>query len=515
MRRIAATIGLTVTATVLAACGGGGGGGGGKGGDAEVVDGGTFTMALNSDPGNLDPQSSVLSALISISQLSYDHLTNIDPKTGDIQSGLASEWTVDGTTVTATLADGITCSDGSELTATDVADNLNYIADPKNENQLLGTFLPVGAKTTADDATRTVTITLEAPAPFVLEGLASVPIICAKGMKDRGSLTKTSDGTGPYELTEAATGNQYTYKIRDGYTWGPDGATTKTKGMPDTIVMKIIENESTASNLLLSGELNGAVINGSDKKRLDASGLTTSDTPTLAGEQWFNQAAGRPTEDPKVRMALAQALDFGELQKVLTSGDGTGGTTFAALAPVACTGDSVSKAMPKQDVEAAKAVLSGLPELTMVYGAAGNGVSAAVELAVEQWKAAGVTVKAKSQSATAIQETVFGTSNWDIAWIALNVNSPDQLVPFMSGPGSPDGTNFAGIKNETYEAGVEKASSMTGQEGCSTWLDAESALVKEADVIPFANTVGKAYRAKAMFDYPGQMAPTSIRMLAN
>jgi peptide/nickel transport system substrate-binding protein len=513
MKLTAATISLTLTATVLAACGGGGSGGKGGG---EVVDGGTFTMALSSDPGNLDPQSSVSSALFSISQLAYDHLINVDFKTGKLTSGLATEWNVDGTTVTATLGEGITCSDGSELKASDVAANVNYVADPKNENQMLGAFVPVGAKATADDTSRTVTIALAEPAPFVLEGLASLPIVCAKGMQDRASLAKTSSGTGPYELAKAASGNEYTYKIRDGYTWGPGGATTATKGMPDTIVMKIIENESTAANLLLSNELNGAIINGSDTKRLDKAGLSTYDTKTLAGEQWFNQTAGRTTDDPKVRMALTQALDFAELQKVLTSGAGTPGTTFAALDPVACKGDSVSKALPKRDVAAAKAVLSGLPTLTMVYNSgAGNGVGAAVELAVEQWKAAGVTVKAKAQNSTALQETVFGTGNWDIAWLAVNVNSPDQLVPFLSGAPAPDGTNFANIKNETYEAGVKKASAMNGQKGCATWLEAESALVKDADVIPFANSVGKAYRANAKFDYPGQMVPTSIRMLAN
>lgn len=512
MKLRTAALSLGLAATTLAACGGGGSS---SGGDATVVDGGRFSMALAADPGNLDPQSSVSSSLFSISQLAYDHLVNIDPTSGELTSGLASTWSVDGTTVTATLGEGITCSDGSELKASDVAANVNYVADPKNENQMLGAFVPAGAAAAADDASRTVTITLAEPAPFVLEGLASLPIVCAKGMDDRASLAKTSDGTGPYELTEAAPGNQYTFTKRDGYTWGPDGATTATKGMPDTIVMRIIENESTAANLLLSKELNGALINGSDQKRLDKAGLTTYDVAALAGEQWFNQTSGRPTDDPKVRMALTQALDLPELQKVLTSGTGSAPTTFAALDPVACKGDSVSKALPQRDVAAAKAVLSGLPELTMVYNASSSGVSAAAELAVEQWKAAGVTVKAKSQNTSAIQETVFGSGDWDIAWLAVNVSSPDQLVPFLSGAVAPEGTNFAQIDNAAYESGVAKAATMNGQEGCSTWLEAESALVKDADVIPFANSVGRAYRSGAQFDYPGQMVPTSIRMLAN
>ncbi|MCD9199111.1 ABC transporter substrate-binding protein [Aeromicrobium wangtongii] len=512
---ITTTAGVCLTASVLAACGGGSSGSSGGG---TIVDGGTFTMALNADPGTLDPAMSVSNQQISISHLVYDPLVNINFKDGSLESGLAKTWKVDGTKVTATLQDKITCSDGTELKASDVAANYDFIADPKNESPLLGTFLPAGAKTTADDATRTVEITLAEPAPFVLQGLANISIVCSKGLADRKLLASSAVGTGPYELTKAASGNQFTYKIRDGYTWGPDGATTATKGMPDNIVVKVIENESTAANLLLSGELNGAVVTGSDRKRLDAAKLSTYDTAVLSGEQFYNQTEGRATADAKVRMALTQALDFGELQKVLTSGSGKAATTFAALDPIACQGDSVSGAMPKRDVAAAKAVLSAanLPELTFVYSpSAGGGVSAAAELAVEQWKDAGVKVKAKSQNSTAIQETVFGTRDWDIAWLPVNVNSPDQLVPFLSGPGAPDGTNFANIKNATYEAGVKKAAAMDGQEGCDTWLEAESALVEAADVIPFANTIGKAYRAKAKFDYPGQMVPTSIRMLAN
>ncbi|MDN4171873.1 ABC transporter substrate-binding protein [Nocardioides sp. SOB77] len=523
MKRTAAPIGLCLAAAALVGCGatGGGSGDGGDGaggGAGGVVDGGTFTMAMNADPGNLDPQSSVSSALFSISQLPYDRLLNIDFDSGEVRSGLASDWEADGTTITLTLAEGITCSDGSELTATDVVANLDHVGDPKNKSPFLGTFLPVGAKATADDEARTVTVELAEPAPFALQGLANVPIICAAGLDDRASLAERSVGTGPYELTEAAPGDSYTFTIRDGYAWGPDGATTDTEGMPDTIVVKIVQNESTAANLLLSGQLNGAVVTGPDTKRLEAAGLTTYDTATLSGEQFYHQAEGRATSDPEVRLALTQALDLEELQRVLTSGEGAPATTLAALDPVACPGDSVSEALPAQDVDAASATLAeaDLPELTFLFDpSSGSGVAAAAELAVQQWKAAGVTVTPKPQSGSAIQQTVFGTGDWDVAWLPLNVNSPDQLVPFLSGPGVAEGgTNFAGIENADYEAGVEEASAMVGQEGCDTWLAAESNLVAEADVVPFATTVGRTWQQGAEFEYPGQMVPTSIRMLA-
>ena len=157
----------------------------GGGGGSEYADGGTFTMALKGDPGKLDPQSSASSALFTVNQLGYDNLVAVDAESGEIQSQLATEWEVDGTTVTLTLAEGVTCSDGSDFTATTVADNIAYVGDPKNKSPFLGTFLPVGATAKADDAAGTVTITLAEPAPFVLNGLASLPMVCDAGMQDR------------------------------------------------------------------------------------------------------------------------------------------------------------------------------------------------------------------------------------------------------------------------------------------------------------------------------------------
>ncbi|WP_134740043.1 ABC transporter substrate-binding protein [Nocardioides sp. 503] len=532
MKLTATALGLCVTTALLAGCGGGGDDPNSKsGGGGDIVDGGTFTMASSADPGNLDPQMGAGSALFAVTQLAYDPLLSVNADSGEIESGLATEWSAEGTDVSLTLADGITCADGTDLTPTVVADNINFVADPANQSPLLGTFLPVGAKATGDDAAGTVALKLTDPAPFVLNGLASLPIVCPDGLKDRKSLAQATNGTGPYELSEAAPGDSYTYSIRDGYTWGPNGATTDEKGMPDTIVVKVIENETTAANLLLSGEINSAQIMGPDAKRLQGAGLFAAETPALIGEQWYNQAEGRPTNDPKVRLALTQALDLDELQKVLTSGTGAAPTTLAAIAPTTCPGDSASGSLPKNDPEAAGALLDeagwtlgddgtrtkdGKPlDLVFLYQAnAGTGGAAASELAVSQWKEIGVKATAKSQNETTLTGTIFGAGDWDVVWVSLNVNAPDQLVPFLSGPAAPDGTNFASIDNPDYTAGIEAASKTAGVEGCDAWLDAESKLIANADIVPFANNTVRTYGAKAEFETPGNLVPTSIRMMA-
>ena len=530
MKLTTAALGLCVTTVVLAGCGGGGSGPGSSGGGGEVVDGGTFSMSLAADPGNLDPQMGAGSGLFATTQFAYDALLSVDAKTGEIESALATKWSAEGTDVELTLADDITCADGTAFTPSVVADNINFVTDPANQSPLLGTFVPVGAKATGDDAAGTVSITLTDAAPFVLNGLASLPMVCPGGLEDRKSLAQATNGTGPYVLTDAKPGESYTFKIRDGYTWGPNGAATDVKGMPDTVVLKITENETTAANLLLSGDLNAAQIVGPDAKRLEGAGLFTAKTPALVGEQWYNQAAGRPTADPKVRVALTRALDLGELQKVLTSGTGGPATTLAAVEPTTCPGDSVSGSVPTHDPDAAAALLDeagwtvgdggtrtkdGKPlELVLLYqGSSGTGGAAATELAVKQWQELGVKVTAKSQNETTLTGTIFSGGDWDVAWVALNVNAPDQLVPFLSGTKAPDGTNFAGIENADYQAGLAEAAKTQGVEGCDAWLAAESTLLEDADVVPFANNIVRTFGAGAEFATPGNLVPTSIRMM--
>jgi peptide/nickel transport system substrate-binding protein len=82
----------------------------------------------------------------------------------------------------------------------------------------------------------------------------------------------------------------------------------------------------------------------------------------------------------------------------------------------------------------------------------------------------------------------------------------------MSGAVPPNGTNFGHISNAAYDAGVAQAAKISGTAGCSAWLAAEANLVRDADVIPFANQVIKFFGAGAKFQVTGEVIPTSIRM---
>ena len=521
-----AVLTAAVAVTALAGCSGGAGG---SSSSASYVEDGTFTFTMVADPGALDPQMSAVSALFQLSQFAYDNLVSID-KDGEIGAQLAKDWKVDGATVTLTLNDGVKCADGSDFTAQTAADNIAFISDPANQSPFLGSYLPAGLTAEADGAT--LTITQSAPAPFVLQSLANVPMVCDAGLKDRTTLAAATDGTGPYTLTEAVPNDHYTYEINPDYAWGPSGATTKEAGLPKTVVAKVIPNETTAANLLLAGDVNAAQIVGPDAARLDSAKLFSQTIEALLGEQWYNQADGHVTSDPAVRMALTQAVDFDELQKVLTSNTGLPATRLTVIPPSACTYDAVSGNRPKTDVDAAKAALDdagwvegadGIREkdgqklaVTFLYAnTLGTGGGAAAELATAAWQKIGVQVDAKENDSTTITGALFGTGAWDIAWVPVNVSNPDQLIGFLSGPGVPDGGgNFASIANADYEAGVAEAMTKTGTDGCDTWKDAEANLYQAADVVAFANSAIKTFGKNAEFEMVGQIVPTSIRMLA-
>lgn len=553
MRLIATVAGACVIATAVSGCSGSGkkapnsggaqaassgstssggnsGGGANVGNGGNVVEGGTFTLGQSADPGNLDPQASAGSTVFQLTQFAYDNVLSQNAK-GEIQSGLASKWRVAGNKVVLTIRKGVTCADGAAFTAADVAANITYMADPKNKSAFLGAYLPAGAKAAADAATGTVTMTLAGPSPFVLNGLANLPMVCAKGMKNRKLLARGADGTGPYQLSEAVSGDHYTYTKRTGYTWGPNGATTATPGLPAKIVAKIVSNETTAVNLLLAGGLSAVTVRGADIQRLEAAHLFSADVNVISGQMWYNHTKSRPGAEVAVRQAMTSAVDLAQLAKVLTSGRGGPGTEFAAFAPTACPGNSVTPGLPEHNLDKGKQLLDaagwkagpdgmrskgGKPlAVTFAYNTAqGSAGAAAAQLAAAAWKQLGIAVTLKPQDETGITNTLFTTGNWDVVFEALNVSSPDQIVSFMAGPTPPNGTNFAHITNPAYSALVKKATAENGSTGCADWLKAETELVKAADVIPFANQIVKTFAKKAQFQITNDLSPTSIRMLA-
>ncbi|MFB6815538.1 ABC transporter substrate-binding protein [Streptomyces sp. NPDC056347] len=517
--RTAASV-VTVLGLVgaVSACGGASVGGGG---------GSAVTVAVAADPGSLSPTTALASTALAMNSFAYDTLVHLDAG-GSPVPGVAEKWSATTTSATFTIRPGVTCEDGSALTAGDVAAEYNHIADPGNRSPMLGLSVPVTAVARADEAARTVTVTTTKPAPFIVQMARMLPLVCEESLAKPAALARATNASGPYRLAEAVPGDHYTYVKRDGYGWGPGGSTGA--GLPGKVVVKVVSNESTAANLLMAGQINVALVNGADQDRLDAAGVRYRSLESLFGQLLFNQAAGRPTADPAVRRALVSVLDLKQLGSVATGGKGRAPTRTGEIAPTPCTGDTVGGNLPAHDPAKAAAVLTAAGwtksggtwtrdgrALTVGLGYAANlgpQVASAVELAVQQWTSFGVRATAEPTGSGSIVG-VLGGGDWDIAWAPIGVTLPDQLVQFYDGPPPPKGNNFGSVANPDYRRLTAEAAARPGAAGCALWDAAEAALVERVDVAPFVSKASRYYAKGVTFEVDGSgIVPSTLRRSA-
>ncbi|TDD90386.1 ABC transporter substrate-binding protein [Actinomadura rubrisoli] len=521
---VSATLALAATA-----CSGDSGSSSTPGSD-EYVDGGTFTAVTSADPGKFDPATATGTATNAALAYAYDTLVAMGPD-GSAVPVVAKSWEVKPSSVKFNLRDDVICNDGSKLTATQVAANFSHLADPKNKSPLLGIYVPVGTKATADDTAGTVTLNTPKPYGFLLQGAMSVFLVCGKGLTDRKLLERGMVGTGPYALSENVPGDHRTYTLRKEYAWGGQGVTARTKGLPSKIVIRTVASESTQLNMMVSGQANAMSSSGPDRARLERTpGVKVKKIAQGPGQLFLNQGTGRPAADPAVRKALAQGVNLPELAKIASSGSGAPQTTLTPIEPRACVYDSVTGNLPAFDQNAAKATLDaagwkpgsdGIREkdgkklrLRYLYESTEAGATAAGEYLAAQWKQLGAHLEMKGVLDSEVDRTLFSAGDWEVVWLPVTVSLPIELMPFLSRTTAPEGTNFSGIKNAEYVKLAERATATLGKPGCELWKQAEAALFKNVDLLPIVNRSALIGLRKATLQVVGgSIVPTSIRML--
>ncbi|MFJ9442296.1 ABC transporter substrate-binding protein [Kitasatospora sp. NPDC101235] len=490
-----------------------------------LVDHGTVRIAAASETPSFNPYSAFGA---SQSRYAYDSLVNLAPD-GTVVSGLASSWQATTTTATFTLRPGITCADGTPLTASAVARALTYAGDPANQLAGARTVLPnVPFTAGADDRTGTVSATSAAPFPFLTRTLGLLPIVCPAGLDRPQSLDRATQGTGPYVLTRYTPGGPYEFTVRDGYTWGPSGATTAEPGLPAHIVIPVVPQASTAANLLLSGGVEIANVNGPDRARLTGHGLAATDVATVVGLTFFNQRPGRALADPALRRALVSALDRRGLANVAVGGTGRPATDFGAEGAV-CHADLATANLPAQDaaeaLRAAGWTRSTDGRLTKDGRAlrlrlitspdVGPTLPSVAELMARDWTALGAKVDLVTESLPALVNAMYRSGDFDVVvGTSPGFALPVGFIPFFSGPTPAQGLNFAGVTNPEYDALVAQALGETDTSGCGTWNRAAAALFRSADALPIADGRSTVYGYRTTFatTFGGQLIPTSIRL---
>src|SRR5689334_4070441 len=315
----------TLLALLVSACGGSSGGGGsisvskeGEGGaksvsaacEKEPVAGGQLVYSRQLETVTLNPREIKNgNGDIFAQEMVFSPLVRNDPNgTDEVVPALAEKWDVskDGLTYTFHLRPGLKYSDGSPLTAEDIAWNLEQFRDPEVNISLAG--VAQGMESAKATNKTTVVVKLEHPVAAFLYNIAIFPafIVDKEKLESEGAAYwKHPVGTGPFIVKEFASGSHITFEKNPYYF-------EKRKPYLDSMRCNFAPNSNTRVLALKSGE---AQI---------ADGIPFSQVESLQGESGLEiQKVELPQEvllvtntkavpalaDPHVRRALSLAIN--------------------------------------------------------------------------------------------------------------------------------------------------------------------------------------------------------------
>jgi peptide/nickel transport system substrate-binding protein len=444
-------------------------------------------------PTTLNPELALALPDYQLARLGFDTLVRKDDS--GLVPGLATSWDATPNQVMLTIRKDATCSDGTPITPTIVADSLNsYVAngDPGGIAEGFGGSIPT---ITADDAADTVTISVELPYSEIVQGLtvAASGIVCPAGLANLDALNTGAvegAGSGPYLLTSVEPGVKYVFTLRDDYAAWPQWTTSLPGTAPKTIEYIVAPDPSATANMVLAGDLDLARIMPDSRSRFDGNAdVSLTSFPFGTFYVLFNEREGNVFADPAKRKAVAQVIDQDQFFTTVTDGTGEKLTSLASPA-TPCVADATTRLIP-QDADAAKAVLSGVKIHMLGAQVVGN-QGAGNELLAEQLRAAGADVTLDNVDIGTWASTAYGEPNtWDLT-IYPDLNFLGSLASPLSKFTGPDlldgGGNVGGTTNqEADDLAFQARSATDATQRCDLYNQSVDSLVTNADAIPLVN----------------------------
>ncbi|MFZ4760395.1 MAG: ABC transporter substrate-binding protein, partial [Burkholderiaceae bacterium] len=213
------------------------------------------------------------------------------------------------------LRSGVKFHDDTPLDAAAVVAHFKRLMDPKLRCRCLSDLAPIGSI----DATGPLEVTfrMKAPSahfPAVLADVAGMIVSPTAVQKHGADYGTQPAGTGPFMLKEWRRGSQVTFVRNPQYWKGPVHL--------DEVVLRPMPDEQTRYASLKAGNLD-IVMNAAARDVVDArqdKKLTVLDPGSLASVFVMVNLGQPDTSDPRVRQALAYALDRVALNKAINRG---------------------------------------------------------------------------------------------------------------------------------------------------------------------------------------------------
>jgi peptide/nickel transport system substrate-binding protein len=311
--RYSGVLGAATTISVgLAACGGPASTTGSQGKSAGSSDTIEATLAFTLSSG-FDPMSASSAVATAVNQHVFEALIDLDPITRAPYLALAKEQprsSADGMTWTATIRSAATFSDGTPVTAEDVAWSFTRVLNPAN-NALIAGFIPFIDTVTAKDKS-TVEFRLKSPFSLFAQRISVIKIV-PKAKTGDAAAAKAFDtapiGSGPFTVTSANATSGVVLGVNKHY-----------RGSKPARVKKITLNTTPDDTARLNDLKGGQAQAIEAVPYLDVA--TTRSGYQVEQKQAFNHlflmfnCTAAPFQDKRVRQALHYAIDT---KKVITS----------------------------------------------------------------------------------------------------------------------------------------------------------------------------------------------------
>jgi peptide/nickel transport system substrate-binding protein len=417
---------------------------------------------------------------------------------GSLQPDVATSWEApDPLTYVYTIRTDTMFSDGSPVTAEDVAYSLNLHMDPAVASQEAGLFADVESVTAEGDK---VTVKLKRPTsiwkylPASIAGYVWKKDSVSANLSTYGTPQTLPVGSGPYMVAEYVFDSHVKLVRNPHYTGEP--------AKFDTITFRIIPDDQTRFLAMQAGEIDGTFV-------VPATALAqwqaVADLTSFSSNIWRGftlDMTDPPFDDIHVRKALYQAIDRQAIAVGLLGGLAEPSTTVNA--PEVFTGS-----LPPEEIEAGYAKILDLPF---------DVAAAKAELAQSsQPNGFATTLNVPEDSATISQIAQAVKASWAAIGVDLTLNLmpggprfqvildhqphmgvqvignvPDVPDPvqmayqyFSSAQAVKDGNNSSNYKDPTVDNLLAKAAASTDPaEAAKLVLEAQALASQDVPIIP-------------------------------
>ncbi len=445
------------------------------------------------EPESLDPAIISGQADGRIVSALFEGLTRYNAETGLAEPSLAVSWEIDstGTRYRFTLRKNLRWSDGSPLSAEDIAYSWRRVLEPAtacdyasilyciqnaeafNRGEITD-FNKVGIRANGPDELQ---VTLHKPTPFFLHiccypALGTVPRSVIEEHGDRWLLQPDLPTSGSYQLQSWRLNDRIRLKRNDAY-W--DHAQTQSR------IVDILptNNPSTALNLYESGEVD--VVWDKELIPTELVGILRQredfHTADFFGTYFLRINTTKPPfSDPNVRLALAHAIDKDRLVDKITGADEP---TASHLVPAGIPDYTSPKGLA-YDPSKAQALLrkagfpdgKGFPPIDYLFNSSKLHEQIAVEIQAMWQEHLGIRTQLRQLEWKSYFQDQ-GNINYDVSrssWIGDYI-APESFLEVFT---SVSGNNRTGWSDPAYDL-------LLKQSGMAPSTDERMALLKQAE----------------------------------